>query len=177
MAEGGGTQRSHRARPAGAGEAEWLEAWMHRWADPLTRFAQALTGSADGAQELVQETFVRLLVLHRQRPLAPISPGWLFTVTRNQHRQQWRSATRQRAALSATATLPTPVDLDRQVDVFNALDRVPPRDRECLWLFYYADLSVREVADVLGISEQAVRTRLHRARERFSRIWRNDHHG
>lgn len=151
-------------------ESAWLESWIRDWSDPLTRFAYALTGSPDGAQDLSQETFVRLWHFHRQHPDQWVSPGWLFTVARNLHRNRLRDQGRNRP-VHADPDRDLASDAATQLDILAVLDKWPEGDRTCLWLFYYGDRSVHEVATALRISDSAVKTRLHRARHRFQELW------
>ncbi len=175
-----GYMRPHRQghdrnahRPPSAAESEWMQTWVSEWSDPLTRFAHALAGSRDTAQDIAQETFFRLLVMHREHPERSVRPAWLFTVARN----LYRNMARQTRRTSTTDTLQENVsrdehpDIDARLDIFRALERLPGLDRECLLLFYFGDLSVEEVAQGLHVSPQSVKTRLHRARQRFAKIW------
>ena len=171
--------RPHRERHDGsprspfAAETDWMQTWVNEWSDPLTRFAHALAGSQDTAQDIAQETFLRLLVMHREHPERNIRPAWLFTVARNLCRNMVRRTRR-------TSTTDTPQenvsqddrpDIDVRLDIFRVLERLPVLDRECLLLFYYGDLSVEEVARRLHISSQSAKAHLHRARQRFAKIW------
>jgi RNA polymerase sigma-70 factor, ECF subfamily len=54
---------------------------------------------------------------------------------------------------------------DERLDVARAIGRLPRRQREVVVLFYFADLTVREVAGALSMNEGAVKGALHRARE------------
>ena len=159
--------------PPSAAESEWMQTWINEWADPLTRFAYALTGSRDTAQDVAQETFFRFLVTHREHPEHTIRPAWLFTVARNLYRNIARQARRSSTTdtLQEDAGQDDRLDIEVRLDVFRALERLPVLDRECLLLFYYGDLSVEEVARRLRISPQSVKARLHRARQRFAKVW------
>lgn len=66
--------------------------------------------------------------------------------------------------------LPTD-DLLVRITVQSTLGRLSLRDRQILWLFYYADLPIAEIARDLAISPNGVRLRLLRARQRFSQRW------
>ncbi len=52
--------------------------------------------------------------------------------------------------------------------VMNQLSRV---DQICLWLFYYGDWTIRDIANELGQTENAIKLRLLRARRRFRKLW------
>ena len=53
----------------------------------------------------------------------------------------------------------------KEYDLYYELMRLRPREREVIHLFYYEDMTTKQIADSLGISEAAVRARLSRARK------------
>jgi RNA polymerase sigma factor (sigma-70 family) len=152
-------------------EDDWLTPWVERWGDALTRFAYTYVEDRGVAEDLAQEAFIRLLQLHRGRPLQDPVPGWLFTVTYRlaiDHLRRRRLASRVPAEASAS---PDP-DVEMRVVVRDLIDRLPARDRLCIWLFYYADMSVADIARSLGATPTEVKSRLHRARRRIATLWR-----
>ena len=162
---------------ASADELEWMEGWISSYGDRITRFAEVLCGSPEGAQDIAQETFFRLMVFHRRHPDRAILPGWLFTVARNLYHST-RRANKGVVLVDQCADLPGDADLpDDRLSVLQAMDQLPEVDRECLWLFYYGDLTIDEVARQLRISPGAVKGRLYRARDRFARVWRGEGNG
>ena len=54
-----------------------------------------------------------------------------------------------------------------QEELFQTVMRMPAKDRTVLYLFYYEELSIREIAQVLRVKESTVTTRLSRARQRL----------
>lgn len=61
-------------------------------------------------------------------------------------------------------------DWDTGLDVGQALERLPQMDRVVLSLFYYDGFRTKEIAKALSISDDAVRVRLSRSRNRFKKI-------
>lgn len=61
-------------------------------------------------------------------------------------------------------------DWDTSMDVRRTMERLPQTEQVILSLFYYDDLSTKEIARALSISEGSVRTRLNRSRNHFRRI-------
>ena len=49
-------------------------------------------------------------------------------------------------------------------EVYPAVQTLPVKYRTVIHLFYYEDMSIKQIADILGIGESAVKTQLHRAR-------------
>jgi RNA polymerase sigma-70 factor (ECF subfamily) len=128
------------------------------------------------AEELLQETFARL-VRHaaRLRPDTNLR-AWLFTVARNlarSHRRwAWLDAARLLVWRDPTSNAPSAHDLaeasEIQRRVERALGDLPPSSREVLLLVVYEHLEPSEAAEVLGIRPDALRQRLARARAQLT---------
>ncbi len=145
---------------------------LPRHLDRLYRAAWALCGSPHEAEDLVQETFARVLarprLLRGQDELA-----YLMTVLRNTFLTDRRTATRRPRVSSTTIDEIEPVDprggerpeeaLLAQ-EVFTAIAGLPERYRLALVACDIAGLSHREAARVLDTKEATVATRLFRAR-------------
>lgn len=123
------------------------------------------------AADLLSEVY---LVLWRRRTELPESDSecraWAFGIARgvlaNARRSQVRRSAlveRLRERLSDTAAAP---DVD-VLDLRTALDGLPPSDRALLLMVGYHDLTASEAADILGITPETLRQRLHRARGRL----------
>lgn len=148
--------------------AQQCSAWFEHHADPLHRYVRQLTGDDAAADDVVQETFVRLyLHLASGRPEPTI--GWLYTVARRLV-ADWRR--RGRWVLADTLAKPPsasdPADIVSRRD-YSAwlLDQLPSHERVVVQLFYYEELSTEAIAHALGTTANAVRVRLTRARHRL----------
>ena len=127
------------------------------------RLAYARTGSREDAEDITQETFLRLV---RAAPVFRDEDhcrAWLLHVamncTRSLFRRPWR---RRDLPLEEAANAAVP-DGERG-DVLEAVLNLPERYRAPVHLFYYEGLTVEQIAKILGLREGAVRTRLSRAR-------------
>ena len=65
-------------------------------------------------------------------------------------------------------------DSTKSLDVFNAISTLPPKERLVLHLFYYEDMSVKDISEITGIKSSAIKTRLHRARTHLKSILGDD---
>jgi RNA polymerase sigma factor (sigma-70 family) len=145
-----------------------------RYQPRLWAFLVRLTGRPEVAEELLQETFVRLAAHGRRlRPDTRLRP-WLFTVARNLWRshQRWAWLDGRRLAELASRALrvePTPHDAAAASEtgraVERALQQMSPGNREVALLVLVEHLEPAEAAEVLGLSPEAVRQRLLRARQ------------
>jgi RNA polymerase sigma factor (sigma-70 family) len=132
------------------------------------------------AEDLLEETWLRLVKhAHRLRPDTRLGP-WLFTVARNLHVSYVRSRMiEDSTAAGLMALWPFSVErsspfeataaseLERRIE--RALATLPPASREVLLLVGVAGLDHPDAADVCGITPEALRQRLHRARAMLAR--------
>jgi len=152
--------------------------------DRMYRFAQRLCGSPDDAKDLVQETFLSAYrSLKDFRGESSIST-WLYTIAAHacQRMRRKRKGEPERE-LSLDALIPTADgDMPLQVpgtdltpeerlehkelrhSLFSAVHQLPKKYRMVLVLRDMEGLSAREVGAVMGLTERAVKSRLHRAR-------------
>lgn len=144
--------------------------------DRLYRAAWSLSGSREEAEDLVQETFARVL----QKPRIIRSEddlGYLLRVLRNTFFSSRRTAARR----PQTTALPDDLDLveDRNAiqpeaklesaELYAAISALPEDFRDALIAIDVVGLSYREAARALRVREGTITTRLHRARQRVAR--------
>jgi RNA polymerase sigma factor (sigma-70 family) len=96
---------------------------------------------------------------------------WTYRIVRNKSADYIRSAIRQRQLAEA---LTKRNQADSNESLVEALRRLPPDQQELLTLKYSAELSVVEIAVVLGIPAETVKSRLHYIREQLRRIMKGD---
>jgi RNA polymerase sigma-70 factor (ECF subfamily) len=139
---------------------------------PLFKFAYRLTGSAEDAEDIVQECFLELL-----RPDGGYDARrtavrtYLYGVVRNQwlKRQRRNAWTVERGEEAEAAGSPETELLDGEVQnaVARAIAELPPNQREALVLAHYERMPLAEIAALLAIEVGAVKSRLERARARL----------
>lgn len=139
----------------------------------LRRYARALTGNADQADDLVQDCMERAWSkLHLWRPDSNMQ-AWLFTIMHNLHANRRRSAHSrgQMVVLPDWGDEITVQPVQEQVVEFRAvaaaLYRLPEEQRQVLLLVALEGFGYREVAEMLGIPIGTVMSRLSRGRERL----------
>lgn len=140
---------------------------FHAEGSALVRLARLFVDDRNAAEDLVQEAFIRLArSAHRIRDRAS-APAYLRSIVLNLARDHNR-----RGLVSLRHHLPFDdqraatedvIDLrDDQQEVIDALRDLPRRQRDCLILRYYEELAVDDIASVLGISRNSVKTHLTR---------------
>ena len=140
-------------------EPEWL---ARQYGPAVYRLAFARTGSRADAEDVMQEVFVRLLKVRPDFADREHAKAWLLRVAANCANDLFRAPWRRREEpLSETLSAPEGPEPGGVVEAVLAL---PPKYRTAVHLYYYEDLSVAEIAAILGKSEGAVKSRLFRAR-------------
>ena len=141
------------------------------------RVALHVTGQRQDAEDAVQEVFLRLYTRERDFETPEHLRRWLIRVTVNLCRDTLKSPWRKRRV--DLKQLPEPsFHQVEQRELYREVMALPEKYRTVLDLFYYEELSTREIGEVLGIRQSAVTTRLTRAREqlekRLKEAWRDD---
>lgn len=144
---------------------------MDRYAAMVYRLAYAqLRGTAD-AEDVSQEVFLRYYQKRPEFKSEEHRKAWLLKVTLNRTRSYASSAWRRRTVpLEEAGEILQP----EERDLSEALGQLSAKDRSLIHLYYYEDLSVREIGTLLGRKESTVRTQLTRARERLGKILKGE---
>lgn len=149
-----------------------LQAAFEQHKDAVYRFAWRMAGSAAAAEDITQDTFVRLLRYPRRfDPARGTLRAFLLGIARNLALKHWRSEHRFEP-LDDDAVGGVPVDLDRGAvgDVVGrAVRALGPLQREVVILVEYEGLTLAEVAEAVDADVGTVKSRLHRARENLRR--------
>jgi len=171
------TPSSLPSSPAADDQPGWVtpswEQVVREHSARVYRLAYRLSGNAQDAEDLTQETFIRVF-----RSLASFSPGtfegWLHRITTNLFLDMVRRRQRIRfdalpedtERLAGSAPSPEQVYTDTHLDpqVQAALDALTPEFRVAVVLCDIEGLSYEEIAATLGIKLGTVRSRIHRGR-------------
>lgn len=143
-------------------ETAYEEAYEEHWHD-VFRFALAWTNDWAAAEDLAQESYLRLwnrrTSVDWERPLLP----WLIVTTRRLATDRFR-ALRRRVIKAPKSTTLDEAALDRWFDVQKALARLSPVERTALVLTAVEGIPYADAAGMLGTSPGALRAAVSRAR-------------
>ena len=134
--------------------------------DPAYRLAFLMLREREAAEDAVQEAALKAWQsVRRLRSDTPSLRPWFLTIVANQCRSTrrnrwWRVS---RFADLAQARSPQGTTAEERLDLVQAMQRLPAEQRLALALRYYLDLPMDEVADVLGITLPATKSRVRRA--------------
>jgi len=151
---------------ARTGDEAAFEALIGPLVEPALRLAHSMLGDRWEAEDATQEAVTKAWrKLGQLRPGMPVRPWFLAIVAnqcRNVRRTRWFRTLRMPDVLQRTGE----PDDDR-LDLERAVAHLPARDRQAIFMHFYLDLPVEEVAVVLGISTSAARARIYRACHRL----------
>jgi len=162
------------------GHADSLRVLVARWEGPLFRFVSRLVDRPDDARDVCQETFLRILDKAEAFRDGARFSTWMYQIALNICRDQTRKkrrwgrlliaepsagvgTPRDHAAPETVATSPAAAyaHTERRGAVRRALSALPREQREVLLLKEYEGLKFREIADVLGVAESTVKSRMY----------------
>ena len=141
------------------------------WVPRLRRYARALAGNRDDADDLVQDTLERACAKSALWRSVADMRAWLFGIMHNLHVDGVRRPRLSTVTLDdATPEAPVAATQDDRLEVLDlqtALERLPVEQKEIMLLVALEDMSYAEVALSLGIPIGSVMSRLSRGRERL----------
>lgn len=148
---------------------------VERYADMVYRIAVNETGNRTDAEDIFQEVFLRLVKYRDRITTEEHLKAWLIRVTTNCARKHTGSSWSKKVIYfneEENDTTPDENAASEYAKVENAdstltekVSKLPEHYRAVIYLFYYEERSVLQIAEILGEKESTVKSRLHRARE------------
>ena len=137
-------------------------------APALRGYLARIGGDAALADDLLQETFVRLLQADAGHLADSQLRSYLYRIATNLVRDRWRAM--QRGHTVEISIEPSAAPRTMNLDIPRLFRKLTLRERSLLWLAYVERCDHREIAERLGLSVLSVRVSLFRARKRFAAI-------
>lgn len=158
---------------------EKLQKKIDSYSDMLFKIAYARMGNRADAEDVVQETFYQYFKSSKEFDDGEYEKAWLIRVTLNGCRKVWRSSFNRRRSDVADPEQILPMrqeaeecspeeaflDRERARTVLEAVWKLPITYRDVIHLFYYEELSVKEIAVILERKVSTVTSQLTRGRE------------
>ena len=168
----------HAAPDTGAVSTASFEELYARYATDVLRMCYFYLGDKQRAEDVTQDVFVRLItnapVLQEGREKA-----WLLKVAMNRCKDLWRGSWLKRVVLGSPAfeLVPAPDEIgrhDEQQAVMEAINSLPPSFKEVILLHYYQGYGIGEIAEMLGLPEGTISSRLSRGRKKLEGMLKGD---
>lgn len=145
-----------------------FDTWVAVRGGALLRLAYLLTGSAADAEDVVQDALVRALPRWDRIARAEDVDAYVRRMVINAHTSWWRRWRRRETPIAEfhDSSVPPAVDVDRDpvadAALWQACRALPEPQRTALVLRYYEQLEYREIAELTGVREGTVRSRVSR---------------
>lgn len=146
---------------------------IKRNSDMVYRIAFSQAKSKDNADDIYQEVFLRYI---RRKPAfenTDHEKAWFIRVTLNCSKTNLKSFWNTKVIELSEDFEDTPVDKE---DLSFALNQLPKKYRAVIHLFYYEDMSIKEISDALNLSESNIRMQLTRARRKLKEILESENY-
>lgn len=140
---------------------------VEQYGDMIFRVAYSALGRREDAEDVMQDTLLKLYRLDPALRSEEHRKAWLIRVAVNQCRRLGRGY--RRAVPLDELPEAAAFDREEERDLFRAVMALPEKYRVPVHLYYYEGYAVREIAGLLGARESTVQTRLARARELLRR--------
>ncbi len=149
-------------------DADALHRIIGRYSTMVYRLAYARTHNRADAEDIYQEVFLKLYTQNPDFESEEHRRAWLLRVTANCSVSLFRSAWRRHTQL--TAQIPEPTREPSEASpLLESIEHLPKRYRTLVHLYYYEDMSVSEIAELLHEKQSTLRSRLTRARQMLRR--------
>ena len=159
------------------GDLEALREMVEHYQGSVFGIGLKLLGSVDDAKDYCQDVFVHAYEKRQKYdPERPFEP-WFYKLALNLGRQRLR----KRREIPKSDAMPekiagdsaerSVIEDERKEHVRHVLQKLKPKYRECLALRFESDMQLHEIAQTLGISLGAVKTRLRRGLMAFKEVY------
>ena len=150
-----------------------LEDIYQRHVDMLYRVAYSFMKNGADAEDMVQETFLRLMRSGTVFESAQHEKAWLIRTTLHRACDVARAAERRNLPLETAEVLPGG-EMPEPSPILSAVQALPAKYSAVIHLYYYEGYSIKEISKLLQIPLPTVGTRLSRGRERLRQLLKED---
>lgn len=141
--------------------ANELECYVLLYRSTVYRLAFSYVKNNEDAEDISQEAFLKLYKSKEDFKTAENVKAWLIRVTINLSKNLLKTIWRQKRS---ELSYEIPFETEKEEILMGIISKMKPKYAVILHLFYYEDYSVKEIAYLLKITSETVRTRLTRAR-------------
>lgn len=138
---------------------------MRTYADMVYRIACRYVKNSIDADDVFSEVFLAYFKKERTFDSEEHRKAWLIRVTINCAKDLLGQSAQTQQINEEILADQTTRDTDTYMDLHEAIERLRPEYREVIKLYYLDDLPVKQIAQILSVNENTIKTRLSRARE------------
>ena len=139
---------------------------VEEYADMVTRLCIVHTGNYSDAEDCWQNVFFKLFT-ELKKGGEPNVKAWLIKVTLNECRSVLRYRLRRNTV--NIDELIIPFEDKKDIELTQLVFSLPPKQRDVIYLYYYEQYKVGEIAELTGMKENTVKSHLKRGREQLKK--------
>lgn len=153
---------------------EWFEQILDVYGDRLTKLSYNYTKDWNLAEDIVQDVFVTCYKEYENIDKIHSFKGWIFRITINKCKDVLKSSIFKRVIMNSNLlTLTKSLELSPEMSIMKSSEEgflstcvlgLPMKYREVIMLYYYEELSIDEISEILKLNRNTIKTRLNRAR-------------
>ena len=151
-----------------------LEELIEAYQKSLYAAAFNICRNTDDANDVVQDTFIQYYTTKKQFQDEEHLKAWLLRVVINRAKDISRSFWKKNRLSIEDYADAVPFESREETGLFEAVMRLPEKYREVIHLYYYEDLSIKETARILRITEGSVKMRLSRGRSFLRDVFKEE---
>ncbi len=161
-----------------AGDRDAFTHIMERYQPQALRAAYLISGNHADSEDIVQETFAACFLYRNQIKNPEAFKGWFYrTLSRNAWRICRRTKKEQPVAEPYAGDIPDPTETLKEVilreeekALYSAIEALPVKQRAVIVLYYYSQMSIKEIAKALGCMEGTVKSRLFHGKAKLKEL-------
>jgi RNA polymerase sigma-70 factor (ECF subfamily) len=170
---GQGLNENLQPGPGGASQSDEFRALFERYHNAVFRQIALMLGrDSSAAEDVAQETWWRIARSLKTFEGRSGFYAWACSIASNEVKRWW-GRNRRPVSLGPEPSEDPGAGRERNELVHEALRRMPEEFRQPLLLDLWEGMSIAEIGKALGLPEGTVKSRLHRAREKFRQLWQD----
>lgn len=162
------------------GDQAAFEAFVHRYHVPIHQYVERMLKDTKKAEDVVQETFIRLLNQLKNKQVPSYPKAWLYRVASNLCKDYWRSA-QYRSEDTAKEEMPVTVDPKSSVieiyekqetrkEIMSSLKHLSQPQQQIVLLRFYQDMKLKEIAEIMALPLGTVKSNLFHALKKLKGV-------
>ena len=148
---------------------EKLKNVIETYSDMILKLTLSYVRDYDTAEDITQTVFVKYMVEEKVFTSEEHQKAWLLRVAINECKKHFRSYWYAKRSEFPSEEYLTVKNEEGHPEVLEAIYGLPMKYREVIHLYYYEELSVKEISSILGRKENTIMSDLHRARKLLKR--------
>ena len=162
------------AREDTAALSRQAERLLSQHGDSILRLAYAYLHNMSDAEDVLQDTLLQFLKTAPVLENPDHEKAWLLRVAVNRAKDITRSFWRRNKISIEEYAEEIPFENQEDRELFEAVMKLPEKYRDVIHLYYYEELSVKEIAGILGASQGSVKMRLSRGRSFLRDVFKEE---